>query len=144
MIKNDNLKYTKNVFISIASVLNVIQREVGPIGKEKLMNMLDAFDPELKTEIIMFYMLEDVTKTSLSVRPKIGTVRYNRKLIEAIKAVRSISGYGLKEAKDFIEKVETDVGVWVTLNISNVNIEDYNTNYQKFVKDMNNAGYEIA
>ena len=58
--------------------------------------------------------------------------------IEAIKLVRHITGYGLKEAKDFVEDV-SDRGQVKTLDLSSLAPEQVNA----WIQDMRRVGCEI-
>ena len=58
-----------------------------------------------------------------------------RMFINAIKSVRHVTGYGLKDAKDFMDQVE-NVG-YSTLSISP------EADVEEFIKEMTYAGYEV-
>ena len=55
--------------------------------------------------------------------------------INAIKAVRVATGYGLKDAKDFMDQVE-NVG-YSTLSVSP------ECDVEEFIKQMTQSGYEV-
>ena len=61
--------------------------------------------------------------------------RESRMFINAIKAVRVATGYGLKDAKDFMDQVE-NVG-YSTLSVSP------EADVEEFIKEMTYAGYEV-
>lgn len=61
--------------------------------------------------------------------------RESRMFINAIKAVRGATGYGLKDAKDFMDQVE-NVG-YSTLAVSP------ECDVEEFIKQMTQSGYEV-
>ena len=61
--------------------------------------------------------------------------RENRMFIQAIKSVRHATGYGLKDAKDFMDQVE-NVG-YSTLSVSP------EADIEEFIKEMTQSGYEV-
>jgi hypothetical protein len=145
MIENMyDFKYDKKSISAIISSIKVLERELGPIGKEKLINMLDAFDPELKLDILTFYVIgESSCKMVFNIGKKENTKREDRKIINAIKEVRSISGLGLREAKDIIDEVENKNG-FVELRINRDFEHDYSIVHDNFIKSMYNWGYEVV
>lgn len=63
------------------------------------------------------------------------------KKIQAIKAVREITGEGLKEAKDMVDL--TANGAWSDLTFKPGFRDPDEFATKKFIADMNNAGYEV-
>jgi hypothetical protein len=81
-----------------------VVREHSDATDEQIEQMFDVFDPGLKRAILM------------TVLNPMGIVRsaadngYRNK-IQAIKEVRALTGWGLKEAKDFVDLAEVGNGV---------------------------------
>lgn len=63
------------------------------------------------------------------------------KKIQAIKAVREITGEGLKEAKDMVDL--TANGAWSDLSYKVGYTKPEDANIKKFVTEMRAAGYEV-
>lgn len=62
------------------------------------------------------------------------------KKIQAIKAVRELTGMGLKEAKDMVDK--TAGGGWVDLEFATGYDSPDDSKVKNFAADMTNAGFE--
>ncbi len=79
-------------------------REHTYIADDTVEAMFDAFDPGLKRQVLLALLSPD---TYGIVRAVPGQPREK---INAIKQVRAIIGWGLKEAKEFIDDAETSKG----------------------------------
>ena len=106
-----------------------VVREHSDVTDEQIEKMFDAFDPGLKRAILM---------TALN---PTGVVRCTepsgyRNKIQAIKEVRAITGWGLKEAKDFVELAEVDTGVQIPKNFGYEVIE-------KLSRALDGTGYKV-
>lgn len=79
-------------------------REHAYVADDAVEAMFDAFDPGLKRQVLLALLNPD----------SYGIVRVvpnePREKIMAIKQVRAIIGWGLKEAKEFIDAAETSQG----------------------------------
>ena len=76
--------------------IRAAREEAGDFGAERVYAMMDAFDPELRDEL-MFRLITGEMSGNIRIR------RDNSKdarIIEAIKSIRVMSGFGLKESKD--------------------------------------------
>lgn len=85
------------------AAINFIQsvRQYSQVTDEQVEQMFDAFDPALKRHVLV-----------QMINPK-GVVRQVSSVVQkinAIKILRSHTGWSLKEAKDFIEQAETSLG----------------------------------
>jgi hypothetical protein len=76
--------------------IRTAREEAGDLGADRVYAMMDAFDPELRDEL-MFRLITGEMSGNIRIR------RDNSKdarIIEAIKSIRFMSGFGLKESKD--------------------------------------------
>lgn len=79
--------------------IRTAREEAGDLGADRVYAMMDAFDPELRDEL-MFRLITGEMSGNIRIR------RDNSKdarIIEAIKSIRFMSGFGLKESKDVID-----------------------------------------
>lgn len=95
-------KFSDDLIYATIEFSRRCREEIGEeLGLEKVNAMLDAFDPELKNEVFMVLLTGSV-----------GTVRverasgYDVKKINCIKGIRAITGWGLKESKDFVDSID--------------------------------------
>lgn len=83
-------------------------REYSYVTDDAVEAMFDAFDPSLKRQVLLALLTPD----------SYGIVRtvpnQPREKIRAIKEVRAVIGWGLKEAKEFIDAAETSQGIAVS------------------------------
>lgn len=94
------MKYSKEMLLATASFLRTVKEHVGSeLGEEKVNAMLDAFDPTLKSQLLMAMLLGDINICILAR----DSVNIPVKKISAIRAVRTLTGFGLKEAKDIVD-----------------------------------------
>ena len=104
-------------------------RKYSDITDEQVEQMFDAFSPSLKRQVLMSVLnphgIVRIIDTSLP-RNKIG----------AIKEVRAATGWGLKEAKDFIELAESREGAQIPSTFSYETIE-------KLARNLDNTGYKV-
>jgi hypothetical protein len=76
--------------------IRTAREEAGDLGADRVYAMMDAFDPELRDEL-MFRLITGEMSGNIRIR------RDNSKdvrIIEAVKSIRFMSGFGLKESKD--------------------------------------------
>jgi hypothetical protein len=128
------MKFSSELIYSAVNFVQVANRELGDIADEKIEAMFDAFDPALRRQILMHMIKGDIT----------GPIRirfdHSTKLpqkIQAIKAVRWISGMGLKEAKDFVEEAEAG-----KVAVINGNFDAKQR--RQFSAELANTGYEVV
>lgn len=103
-------------------------QEYSNISDEQVEQMFDAFDPALKHQILMSFL-----RFSRTLRVETTA---SRKKIEAIKEVRAVTGWGLKEAKDLVEAAEQESGVVLPAEFN------YDT-VLKLSKGLENTGYKV-
>jgi ribosomal protein L7/L12 len=97
------MKYSGAFIYATISFMRAVDQEIGLL-EEKADAMLDALDPAIKRQMLFAMIKGDVTG-SMTVHAVLGV--QSRQKINAIKAVRGSTGYGLKEAKDIIDECET-------------------------------------
>jgi hypothetical protein len=76
--------------------IRTAREEAGDLGADRVYAMMDAFDPELRDEL-MFRLITGEMSGNIRIR------RDNSKdvrIIEAVKSIRVMSGFDLKESKD--------------------------------------------
>lgn len=85
-------------------------RRHSDISDEQVEQMFDAFDPSLKRHILISALNPNYT-LRIADPYRQGTSKIN-----AIKEVRAAFGWGLKEAKEFVELAETRDGALIPLD----------------------------
>lgn len=104
--------YSTKLVSTAIEFLRVAGHELGTeFGQEKVNAMLDAFDPELKAQVFMHLL---VGEYSYALRIQTKPSVYYQNKIEAIKAIRSVTGFGLKESKDITDAA--DAGQPIAVN----------------------------
>lgn len=99
------------------------------VTEEQIEQMFDAFDPALKRKILMIVL------NPIGVIRAIEDAGYRNK-IQAIKEVRAATGWGLKEAKDFVESAEMDNGVQIPSTFGYEVVE-------KLARSLQGTGYKV-
>ena len=94
------MKYSRNLIFSAVDFMRVVAEELGEeLSEDRIDAMFDAFDPSLKKQILM-----EMIKGNIGNRIRLQiTDHENRQMINAIKAVRATTGFGLKETKDIVD-----------------------------------------
>jgi hypothetical protein len=128
------MKFSSELIYSAVSFMQTANRELGDIADEKVEAMLDAFDPALRRQILMHMIKGDVIGP---IRVRFDHTHTHRNKIQAIKAVRWISGMGLKEAKDFVEEAESG-----QIAVMNGNFDAKQR--RQFSAELANTGYEVV
>jgi len=96
------MKYSGEFIYATISFMRAVDQEIGLL-EEKADAMLDALDPAIKRQML-FAMIKGNVTGSMTIHAVPGVL--SRQKIQAIKAVRASTGYGLKEAKDVIDECE--------------------------------------
>lgn len=92
-------KFSNELFHAALNFIRLAREEEGDMGAERVYAMMDAFDPDLRDEIMLRLIINDTT----------GPIRIVlqheniRQKINAIKEIRSVTRLGLKEAKDITD-----------------------------------------
>jgi hypothetical protein len=125
-------KFSQNLIWRAIDFARVAREELGDaLGDEHIERMFDAFDPGLRRQIFMEMLMGH---NGGVMRVKLVD-HDNRKKIEAIKAIRSVTRFGLKEAKDVTEAADQHIGViegtWST------------DQYNELKRELANTGYEL-
>jgi ribosomal protein L7/L12 len=127
------MKFSSNLIYAAVAFMKTANEELGDIADEKIESMFDAFDPALRRQILMHMIKGDIAGP---IRVKFDRYQSSQNKIQAIKAVRWISGMGLKEAKDFIEEAEA----------GNISVMHGNFDIEKrkqFTKELSGTGYLV-
>ncbi len=128
------MKFSSELIYSAVNFVQIANKELGNIADEKIEAMFDAFDPALRKQILMHMIKGDITGP-ISIRFDHSAKMPNK--IQAIKAVRWISGMGLKEAKEFVE--EAEAGKVATI-VGNFDVKQR----RQFSLELANTGYEVV
>ena len=128
------MKFSSELIRAAVSFAQLANRELGDIADEKIEAMFDAFDTALRRQILMHMIKGDIIGP-IQVRYNQSTVLPNK--IQAIKAVRWISGLGLKEAKEFVELAEAG-----QVAVLNGNFDA--AQRRKFANEISGSGYEVV
>lgn len=89
-------KFSDVVIVAAIEFIRRVQAEMGELGQEKVFSMLDAFDPNLRDQMIMTLFVHG-DDMPIEVRVKKSENFYGRyQKIEAIKWVRTTTGFGLR------------------------------------------------
>lgn len=128
------MKFSSELIFAAISFAQLANSELGDIADEKVEAMFDAFDPALRRQILMHMIKGDITGP---IRIKFSKINGYSNKIQAIKAVRWISGMGLKEAKEFVEEAES--GGIAVMN-GNFDLKQR----RQFAQELVGTGYEIV
>jgi formylmethanofuran:tetrahydromethanopterin formyltransferase len=96
-------RFSNKITTLALEFIRTAREEAGDLGADRVYAMMDAFDPELRDEL-MFRLITG--EMSGPIRIKFSKINGYSNKIQAIKTVRAISGMGLKEAKEFVEIAE--------------------------------------
>lgn len=129
-------KFSENVIHTAINFIRSIESELGSLGQDKVFAMLDAFDPELRNHILMTLFIEDDNlPVNVYVRKNPNfTGQYQK--INAIKAIREASGYGLKQAKDVTDAADLS-------QIALVEVVGYEKK-RSLINGLIGTGYEVV
>lgn len=89
-------RFSNKITTLALEFIRTAREEAGDLGADRVYAMIDAFDPELRDELMFRLITGEMT----------GNIRVRRdnskdaRIIEAIKSIRVMSGFGLKESKD--------------------------------------------
>lgn len=124
-------KFSKQLIWKAQEFARAAKEELGDeLGEERVCAMFDAFDPSLQRQIFM-EMLRGHSGGVMRVRLKSSD---HRDKIRAIKAIRAVTGFGIKEAKDIADTADNGIGIiegyWSTEEYYNLQRELVNTGYE--------------
>ena len=92
-------KFSNAIFTAALNFIRLAREEEGDMGAARVYAMMDAFDPDLRDEIMLRLIINDTTGPIRIVMQHEGI----KQKINAIKEVRSMTRFGLKEAKDVLD-----------------------------------------
>jgi hypothetical protein len=92
-------KFSNELFNAALTFIRLAREEEGDMGADRVYAMMDAFDPDLRDEIMLRLIINDTTGPIRIVMQHEGI----KQKITAIKEVRSMTRFGLKEAKDVLD-----------------------------------------
>lgn len=129
-------KFSENVIHNAINFIRVVESEMGSLGQDKVFAMLDAFDPDLRNEILMtLFIADDTVPMNVYVRKNpMFTGQYQK--INAIRAIRVASGYGLKQAKDVTDAADLS-------QIALVEVVGYEKK-RTLINELVATGYEVV
>lgn len=136
-------KFSNKMIHAAMQFVNLAESELGGIGKEKVYSMLDAFDPDLKHDIIMKAMITGHGSGTVAFArdPAVSQVTGNGNKIQAIKQIRAFSGLGLKEAKEITDRA--DAGETVSIN-NYINRTFDIDRIVKLEREIEGTGYKVV
>jgi len=126
-------KFSQNLVWKAMDFVRAAKEELGDeLGDERIERMFDAFDPSLQRQIFMEMLMGHTGGVMRVKRVKLE----NSNKIHAIKAVRSVTRFGLKEAKDVIDTADSHIGIiegaWSS------------EHYNQLKRELANTGYELV
>ena len=92
-------KFSNAIFNAALNFIRLAREEEGDMGAARVYAMMDAFDPDLRDEIMLRLIINDTTGPIRIVMQHEGI----KQKITAIKEVRTMTRFGLKEAKDVLD-----------------------------------------
>lgn len=124
-------KFSQQFVWAARDFIRAAKEELGHEFEEnKVDAMLDAFDTSLKKQMFMEML---IGSNDLRIR---RTTMTNCNKIQVIKAIRSLTGFGLKESKDIMDAADIKTtkidGDWTS--------DDYN----KLSRELVGTGYELV
>lgn len=126
--------YSRNLLHAALDFLRAANREMPEgLGQERVYAMMDAFDPSLKKHMLMELMGLDNPGNTI----RIERVGQQVQQINAIKAIRAATGFGLREAKDVVDNANTGmVAVALTRKMKSYEWDQLRT-------DLSKCGYRL-
>jgi ribosomal protein L7/L12 len=92
-------KFSNAIFNAALDFIRLAREEEGDMGAARVYAMMDAFDPDLRDEIMLRLIINDTTGPIRIVMQHEGI----KQKINAIKEVRSMTRFGLRETKDIFD-----------------------------------------
>ena len=92
-------KFSNAIFTAALNFIRLAREEAGDMGAARVYAMMDAFDPDLRDEIMLRLIINDTTGPIRIVMQHEGI----KQKITAIKEIRGVTRFGLKETKDITD-----------------------------------------
>ena len=128
-------KYSSGLVMATAEFLRACKLESGDdFSDEQIYAMIDAFDPALKHQMFLEMLMGNIGHVSVVYT---GGPGYPRKKIPAIKAIRTLTGLGLKEAKHLADKLDAGDKIHLEGSYSSDQIN-------QFKDELKGTGYEVV
>lgn len=126
-------KFSQNLIWKAMDFARAAREELGDeLGDEHVERMFDAFDPSLRRQIFMEMLMGH---TGGVMRVKRVDPNING-MINAIKAIRSVTRFSLKEAKDVAEAADNGVGI--------IEGSWSSEHYNQLKRELANTGYDLV
>jgi len=126
-------KFSQNLIWKAMDFVRAAKEELGDeLGDEHIERMFNAFDPSLQRQLFMEMLMGH---TGGVMRVKLVNSS-NSKKIEAIKAIRGVTRFGLREAKDVADTADQGIGV-----IEGSWSSDH---YNQLKRELANTGYDLV
>ena len=92
-------KFSNAIFTAALNFIRLAREEEGDMGADRVYAMMDAFDPDLRDEIMLRLIINDTTGPIRIVMQHEGI----KQKITAIKEIRGVTRFGLAAAKDIAD-----------------------------------------
>ena len=126
-------KFSQTLIWRAMDFVRAAKEELGDeLGEEHIERMFDAFDPGLRRQMFMETLMGH---TGGVMRVRLGNSS-DRNKIGAIKAVRSVTRFGLREAKDVIDIADDGIGV--------IDGSWSSEQYNELKRELMYTGYELV
>jgi len=126
-------KFSEQLIWKAQEFARAAREELGDeLGDERITAMFDAFDPSLQRQMFMEMLMGNGGGTMRVKRVKFT----NSNKIGAVKAVRSVTRFGLKEAKDVIDAADSNIGI--------IEGSWSSEHYNQLKRELVNTGYELV
>ena len=128
-------KFSDNIVALSINFIRSVEAELGSLGQEKVFAMLDAFDPELRDDMLMsLFVHGDSFPVTVHLKKNPNWQNYQK--ITAIKEIRVATGYGLKEAKDVVDLADLS-------QVSSLTLRNFEAR-MTLATGLAGTGYELA
>lgn len=128
------MEYSREYLGDVVEFMRRTKDEFGQeFGDELAIKMLDALDPNLKHKVLMELLLGNIGP-AVRIKQKFPT--WDCKKIACIKAVRKLTGYGLKEAKQLVDGITESTPATITGQWARGEIKE-------LISDLDGTGYEV-
>lgn len=129
-------KYSKGFLFDTINFMKSLKLELGDqLGEDKFHQVMDTIDPSIRKQLLYYMITNDIM--SGAVRIKRDWSIQNPQTINAIKTIRSYTGFSLKDSKDLIDTANAGKIATTTPTIHTMNAESLD----QFRKELDGTGY---